>query len=55
MEWLELELTWHGLTALIDIYKPSSEPFAILVESRRIVEIEMREQGFEEKWEQLSR
>lgn len=55
MTWETLEATWRGLTALMDLYKPDSEPYATLTEARRLVEVEMREEGFEKQWEQLPR
>ena len=54
MTWEILEATWKGLVELADLYKPLTEPYAALTEARRLVEIEMRQGGYEALWRELT-
>jgi hypothetical protein len=54
IEWFDLEVTWRTLTAMMNNYFTGGEGYSALVEARRLVEVEMREQGYETQWADLT-
>lgn len=54
MTWETLKATYDGLTELMDVYKVESQPFSVLIKARRMVEVEMRQEGFEKEWKALA-
>ena len=51
--WNELCDTWRTLTAMLPNYEPDGHGYEVLVEAKRIVEVEMRAQGFESEYKRL--
>lgn len=54
IEWVVLESTWKGLTAVMDQYESGGQGFATLCEARRLVETEMHLQGYKTEWATLT-
>jgi len=52
--WTELLDTWRCLTAMFANYHADGEGYQTLTDARRIVEVEMRAQGYEAEWRRLT-
>jgi hypothetical protein len=53
IDWPTLKAVWLGLTLMFENYDWRGTGKDTLIEARRIVEIEMREQGYEKRLERL--
>lgn len=54
IEWDVLKATYDGLYAVMNNYDTNGGGWETLVEAKRLVEIEMREQGYERQWKALT-
>lgn len=52
--WKELLDTWRTLTAMLANYHADGEGYQTLIDARRIVEVEMRAQGYQLEWKRLT-
>ena len=48
-----LTATWRGLTAVMESYEMTGEGWRTLVEARRLVEVEVREQHGDAAWSRM--
>ena len=53
ISWSELEKAWLVVTRMLDNYDSGGQGWATLVAARRVIEIEMKVQGYEKQWERL--
>ena len=52
--WTELLACWRTLTAMLPNYEAGGPGYEAIGEARRIVEVEMRAQGYTAEWKKLT-